>query len=371
MPDLYAAGAKADITPPVGIAMDGYSARPNPSTGIHDRLYSRVLLLRANGKTFAVISCDLCWLGDTTVAEVRERAKAVGVDEVLLTATHTHSGPAMADFIVGPRMLEAEYVLSLPSQIIDAVKSASQQLRPVTAVVSAGETNLSVNRRMSSLPVDHTVVSLAFQDDEGKPAAEVLNYACHPTVLGPPNRQISADYPGRLSEIVEGSRGGAYVSLFLNGACGDVNPSTCDGYHCEGTFADVSTMARRLAAASLDSSDGTPFGCSEIRFERSRVGPLPPWGLSFELTAMNMGGVALLAAPGELFASTGLWLRRKFSPLPLLIVGFANGYAGYFPTKDSFDRRDYETKRICWVDASAEEVIRSEATALIEKTGHG
>jgi hypothetical protein len=83
---------------------------------------------------------------------------------------------------------------------------------------------------------------------------------------------------------------------------------------------------------------------------------------------MSLGGVILLAAPGELFASTGLFLRKTTSS-PLMIAGFANGYVGYFPTQDAFERRDYETRRICWVDSSAEEVIRSEASALLERVG--
>jgi len=370
MPDLFVAGARADITPPAGIALDGYSARTNPSVGVHDRLYARALLLRAGGRTFAVVSCELCWLGVATVSEVRERAKAEGVDEVVLAATHTHSGPAVADYIVGPSMLETGYVLSLPDLIAGAIRDAGKRLRPATAEVRVASANLSINRRLASLPVDPAVVALDFRDAGGKPVAGILNYGCHPTVLGPPNRMISADYPGKLSELIEEKHGGDFTSLFLNGACGDVNPSTCAGYHCEGTFGDVSTIARRLADES-GASSGKPFNCGEIRLERSRVGPLPPWGLTFELTAMSMGEVVLVSAPGELFASTGLHLRNLVSPRPLIIAGFADGYAGYFPTQDAFDRRDYETRRICWVDASAEEAILREASALLEKVGRG
>jgi len=367
MSELFAAGAKVDITPPVGALMDGYVDRPGASSEIHDRLYSRALVLRMDGRTAAIVSCDLCWLGSATLSDVRKKAEPLGVDEVLLAATHTHSGPAVADFIVGPTALGTDYVLSLPDLIADSIESATEKLRPVTGDVSVGSAALSVNRRVGSLPVDPAVVTLTFRDELGKPVAGVLNYSCHPTVLGPANRQISADYAGRVAELMEESQGGSFVSLFLNGACGDVNPSTCDGYLCDGTFDDVSAMARRLAEASRDSSGAKPLDCGELGFDRSRIGPLPPLGLSVELTAINLGGVALLGVPGELFASTGLWLRKQLSPRSLVIAGFANGYAGYFPTQDAFERRDYETKKICWVDASAEEAIRREASALLEK----
>lgn len=366
MAGLSVAGARVDITPPVGIPMDGYIDRSSPSKGIHDRLYSRVLVLRMGGKTAAIVSCDLCWLGSTTVSEVRRKARAAGADEVLVAATHTHSGPAVADLIAGPTTLGTDYILSLPDLIAGAIESASERLQPVTAEVKVGDAGLSVNRRLSSLPVDPAVVTLTFKDDGGRPVAGVVNYSCHPTVLGPTNRKISADYPGRVAELIEESHGGGFVSLFLNGACGDVNPSTCDGYLCEGTFSDVSTMAQRLFDASRNSSGSKLLDCSEIRFRSARIGPLASWGLNLEITTMNLGGVALLGVPGELFASTGLWLRKKMHPRPLVVAGFANGYAGYFPTQDAFDRRDYETRKICWVDASAEEVIRGEASALLD-----
>ena len=367
MPDLYVAAAKVDITPLVGTPMDGYVDRSNPSAGIHDKLRGRALVLRTGEMTAAIVSCDLCWLGRATVAEVRRKAKALGVDEVLLAATHTHSGPAIADFVEGPTALGTEYVLSLPDLIADSIRSASERLQPVTAEVRVGNAALSVNRRLRSLPVDPAVATLTFRDRQGSPVAGIFNYSCHPTVLGPTNRQISGDYPGSVAELIEESQGGSFVSLFLNGACGDVNPATCNGYLCEGTFADVSAMARRLVEASQDSPSAKRADFSELGFGSSRIGPLAPRGLTLELTAMNLGGVALLGVPGELFASTGLWLRNNFSLRLLMIAGFANGYTGYFPTRDAFERKDYETKRICWVDASAEELIRREASALLEK----
>ena len=370
MSGLSAAAAKIDITPPVGTLMDGYVDRQGPSRGIHDRLWSRAVVLRTGSRTAAIVSCDLCWLGGATVAKVRERAKASGVDEILLVATHSHSGPAVADFIVGPTAVGADYVLALPELIVEAIESARRRLRPVTAELSTCDVALSVNRRLVSLPVDPAVVSLTLRDDQGEPVAGLLNYSCHATVLGPTNRQISADYPGKTAELIEERQGGSFVSLYLNGACGDVNPSTCDGYRCEGTFGDVSAMARKLAEASRNTSGAKPVDLDEIRLGSSRIGPLPPWGLTFDITVMNLGGACLLGVPGELFASAGLWLRKMLSPRPLMIAGYANGYAGYFPTQDAFERSDYEAKKICWVDSSAEEAIRQKAYSLLDGTLH-
>ena len=367
MSELRAGASKVDITPPVGTTMDGYSDRPEPSTGIHDRLYCRALVLKTGQTKVALVSVDLCWLNRTVVLDVRKKATASGVDEVFLAATHTHSGPAVADFIVRPTTLGTDYILSLPGLIAGAIEAASHRDRPATIETSIGEANLSINRRLRSLPVDPTVTSLNFRDNQGKPVAGVLNYSCHPTVLGPSNRQVSADYPGKVAELVEAENGEGYVSLFLNGACGDVNPATCDGYRCDGSYDDVSRMAKRLmGAAKRAQGSKSPQG-KGIFSGATRIGPLPPWGLSFELTAMDLDGVALLGVPGEVFASTGAYLRRALPSHLLVVSGFTNGYAGYFPTQDAFERKDYETRRICWVDASAEAEIRAGASSLLER----
>ena len=62
----------------------------------------------------------------------------------------------------------------------------------------------------------------AIDDLEGKPIATLVNYACHPTIMGPENRLITPDYPGVVRETVENIIGG--TCLFLQGAAGNQGP---------------------------------------------------------------------------------------------------------------------------------------------------
>jgi len=56
----FRAGATTvDITPPAGVLMDGYGGRREPSRGVHDPLFVRVLVLECEGESFAIMSCDL------------------------------------------------------------------------------------------------------------------------------------------------------------------------------------------------------------------------------------------------------------------------------------------------------------------------
>ena len=210
------------------------------------------------------------------------------------------------------------------------------------------------------------------EDMQGEPVGGVLNYSCHPTVLGPGNLQISADYPGFASDLVEKRLGHGFVSLFLNGACADVNPRTCVGYDCHGTFDDASQIAGDLSRAATDASASVGISSPPgIRFESSVVGPLDPFGLVFELSALAIGDFVILSVPAEVFAATGLWLKARVATRNFMVAAYTNGYVGYIPTEDSFGNQDYETKEVCWVDRGGEPAVRTAAQALIEKVLKG
>jgi len=94
---LRAAAATVDITPPIGVLMDGYGARREPSRGVHDPLFARALVLEHRDQRCAIISCDLLGMHSSITAEVRHLAsKRAGIapDGLLLCATHNHAGPA-------------------------------------------------------------------------------------------------------------------------------------------------------------------------------------------------------------------------------------------------------------------------------------
>lgn len=365
---LRAGCAKVDITPPVGTTMDGFAARILPSEGIHDRLFGRVIVIEDGRTSVALVSCDVCWFTEAMVQEVKRQATAIGVDFMILAATHNHSGPAMTDFVVSLTLSGAEYIHKLPGLIADTIQSAHRKLQPVSLTVGRSKAWVSINRRKTSVEIDPEVIMLILKNEAGRPIAGVLNYGCHPTVLGQENRQISADYPGCCAELIERSFGEEFVCLFFNGACGDVNPKTCIGYDCRGTFADVLEIARKLASVSAKHSHFTEIQSDEgIRFENSTIGPFPPYDLRFEINALGVGDLVIFGIPGEVFASTGLWLKEHTGITNLLLASYTNGYIGYLPAKDAFVRKDAETEWVCWVDNTAEEVLRTEAATLAGK----
>lgn len=250
MRTLQAGFAEVVITPPVGTPMEGYSARQGVSQGVHDDLHARALVLDDGPTRVAIVSCDLLGVDRRLVAAARERAEAMtGIPgaNVLVAATHTHAGPA------GLRWdLDAALAEITARKIAGAVDAANRALEP--AVIKVGRTSVdsvSQNRRDPAWPAETALRVLLVdrpQSDRRPPIAAVINFACHATVLFHTNLLLSADYPGAAAGAFRAVTGAP--SLFLNGACGNVNPTWSEQEfgEAERVGAIVGSAAARLAS---------------------------------------------------------------------------------------------------------------------------
>jgi hypothetical protein len=111
--------------------------------------------------------------------------------------------------------------------IAGAIISAHARLRPaVVKIGRGGVDSVSQNRRHPAGPIDDALHVLLFDSPDPRDGAiaSIVNFACHATVMFATNMEISADYPGQAVATVKKVLGDAPV-VFLNGACGDVNPS--------------------------------------------------------------------------------------------------------------------------------------------------
>ena len=218
-------GASAiDITPPVGTALDGYGGRTDVSLGVHDPLFARCLFLDDGRTQLAIIVCDLIGVGRELVRRARELiAERPGVPpaNVLIAATHTHAGPAGIRGNGEPVLAE-----HTARKIAGAVRVAHRDA--VEGALKYGLTELSSisqNRRDPEWPIDHRLDVLAADTADGRNIATVARYACHPTVMTGANLEISAEWPGAACRTVEHVIGGGTTGIYLNGACGNINPA--------------------------------------------------------------------------------------------------------------------------------------------------
>ncbi|MCX8183563.1 MAG: neutral/alkaline non-lysosomal ceramidase N-terminal domain-containing protein, partial [Crenarchaeota archaeon] len=405
---MRAGASKEDITPPVGVKMGGFAARYKGAEGVHDNLYARVLYLEGRGNALLLIANDLLNIPDSLALEVKkELTRRLGIEEngILISATHTHSGPSLppditADF--SGAGLE-NYSNILRERILAAAFKSMEQARTAKLGWGVGRVIVGFNRRSFSGPVDPDVNVLLVTDEFGSPIASLVNYACHGVVLGDTNYLISADYPGAVSRIIESRLNASHVALFMNGADGDINPFTSLGYACPGTFEDVDAIGRVVAYAALNTmrfikTEEEPviravekkvtLPLAELSEETARrlfenqekyVSELKARNADQEtimrnkailsyyeknlrmiremplektvetrLQAVRIGSAVLVGIPGEPLVEFGIRVKKSSPLSPTLIVSYANGYCGYIATSEAYDQGGYEVTPTWW-----------------------
>lgn len=390
-PTIRAGAAKVDITPDLRdlpISLNGYGdRRRSKAEGIADPLHARALYLQDDdGNAVALVAVDLCYV--TTVVRDRVVAKLArdGFDEtnVLLAATHNHSGFAGYDKAFIARVAMGNYdedVLDfLVDGIVTAVREAQRTARPA-AVAMRAEPVEGLNRSRLDPgfvhgyesankaapeglhPVERTMSVLRFVDKQGFDIAAVVHFTAHPTVLSPRNMRISADYPGVVCRDVEASMGEGAVALFFNGPLGDAAPNP-DWDDNADDFEQMELYGRDVANAAislLQAAAPLPMDTvdTEARREEFERVVIRTWNraelplflsrafyadpeVTFQV--VRTGPLYWLAVPGEATYETG----RNYQALcpkdaPCIVVGPANAYMGYLVTREQYEVDGYES----------------------------
>jgi hypothetical protein len=294
MTGLRAAARSVDITPPPGGMMDGYGSRLTPSEGVHDPLFARVLVLDYGDSACAIVGCDLLGVHPWMTAELRRRVReSIGIaeDAVLLAATHNHAGPVGLRAGMFSRLDEALAEATV-ARIVATVEQAWKSRRPVVLKTGTADVDtIGMNRRDPAGPADATLRAILFDGEDG-PVACLLNFACHATVLSGSNMLLSAEFPGVACRIVEAATGAPAV--YLNGACGDVNP-----------------MWMRQDFASVERA-GQAVGGQAVRL----LADLRAAGVGLRAHNIRWDEFPERAAPGRL-AEPSLRIARREIDLPL------------------------------------------------------
>ena len=367
------------------------SFRARKNIGIDDPLEATAVVLECEGVRAALVGVDLIALSRATTAEAARLAEtACGIPRasVLVSASHTHSGPYTVPCFGTDADLAAEYTASLPEKLGRLIARADGARVPcrayrgralVRGIASHRRLVLKSGRVINNWmrppageqvvgcagPVDPELGFLRFDDADGRTLACLVNYACH--VNAHFGLKYSADYAGVARRVLAEKLDGA-ETVFLPGACGNVNPAT-----------DYPTLGERVAEGALRASDGAveltepavssaqreielPLrDFSELQEEVAAVAPLwsddtesvfrEEWellraeGSSSVRTvagAVRVGDFAIAGVPGELFVEHGLEIKRR-SPVGWTYVAeLANDYVGYLPTREAFSRGGYE-----------------------------
>jgi len=392
---INAGFAEIDITPPIGTHKIGWII-DIVSDQVLDPLYARAAVFETDEDRLGFIQLDTLSIRWTQVNDIRSRIEAeygFPGSHIMICATHNHAGPAVAN--CGRVKRDESYVETLVRKCVEVFGTARSNMRKAEIGFNhIFNFEVAQNRRVvmrdgtvktqcgqadpkQSLfiegPIDPELAVLAARDKTGQLLGCLVNYACHPTHHGG-ETVLSGGYPGVLA--CEMKRG-CPVTLFLNGACGNIicfhsvtgqnmsmeevgriladdTGKTIEGMDFRGdrslraASTTIELPYRKVTEAEIK---GTVRGAQRFvdpsaydedmpglvaRIRNRRLQPV-------EVQALFVGNIAFVGIPAEYFVEHGLRIKEKSHPCHALIVGHANGMVGYVPTRHAFDRGGYET----------------------------
>ncbi|MBQ9337482.1 MAG: hypothetical protein IJS14_09320 [Lentisphaeria bacterium] len=368
------------IDPEIGCALAGYGYG-DIAVRIHDDLKVTVLLLDDGEATAAVISYDLLGMDEPIARKLRkDAAEILGCPEanVILTCTHTHSGPHLRSR--GPHRADLKYAEKLYGWSASAVRKAMETWREADVYFYSCKCDQNYNRRYieganvsKGTPGHRTLEPLAseFTDQElgmlifaepgsVHPAGVLLNYAAHPLTTHSPglgSHQVSADYPGALRSIMEEN---SSWCVFTDGAAGDIFPkdSECGWESAVRCASGIATEAMRgICNACRNKADYllkdpkikasiVPLRLKRRVDHRADQPALPVYDgkpeFEVELQLLAIGDICLVGVPGELLAEVGQEIKWHSPYRRTFILYNSMGYLGYLPHSNAYVAGGYE-----------------------------
>lgn len=233
MGTLLAGAGSADISPLNLQYLFGYPHVERYSTGIHDPLLSSALYLTDGQTQVLFIANDVIYVSKATTDRVRRRiAEAIGVPggNILVSATHTHSGPSTVDYVGfgdDEPGVDPGYLQRLENGIVAAALTAYRSAQPaewgLTVVEVAG---VGTNRRDPAGPADpQAPVLMVRAAESGRPIACMIVYSMHPTVLRESSTVVSGDFPAMARRFLQQSvLGEGCPVIYHTGPSGNQSP---------------------------------------------------------------------------------------------------------------------------------------------------
>ena len=349
-----------DVTgPAAGLGMMGYAMLGQKTAGIHTRLWSRAHVIESpcSDTRVVFVSVDLQSVSQAVKQAVIRRLQEIFGDvyhdgNVLLSATHTHSGPggyalyALYDLTIkgfNQQNFDA-IVQGITESIVAADMSlakASIRSARVTADVPIGvnrsadayQRNPEDERERYATDTNPEMVLLRFDRPDGTSPGLINWYALHGTSMSNHNRLISSDNKGRASYIFEKWKRqdpklpGTFVASFAQADEGDVSPTGPLGSNADG-HADFSNtqqagvrqfnLAKRAYDTAKQVTGDVGFVHTYVKFDAVTVAPEFGGGQP-HTTCPAALGLSMIAGTedGKGFGAEGMSCSEINSSIPL------------------------------------------------------
>jgi len=378
--------ARVDVTPEVPVKLAGYGTfffsedECRWSTGIHDPLFASAVAFDDPDGAAPVILVVLDLVGlmvDDIATIQRGIADALGVGErsVVVASTHAHHGPdtiGLWGVIVPPISgRQEEVVQRILSGAVQAGIYAWNSRVPATLEYAVGEeADLHENIIFDDphRTIDDTMTLLAAYDEERRLLGTLMNWACHPTIMGQNSTLVSSDFAGAYYRIMGEELEGTHI--YVNGTLGAMiqpvhrwlGPDAWD---------EVDRVGRGLADDARSLLTGaTRVDDPGIRFLETRDVPVRMWNLQYVLaaalglidrempplggytsspmTTFAIGPVTFGTLPGEFVPDYSAILRNIMGGDAQILIGLGMDWFGYALTpRQAMDEAYLYERSLC------------------------
>ena len=399
-----------DITPPLGSIIPGaYAARY--AKEIWDPLYARAMVVQNDDSALAIVSIDACGITADITEAIRNRVCSLvpmQPEQIMVMATHTHGGGPTLNW--GEEVVRNErYLQVLAEKAADSIVVAWQRavgsqfllgkelltdvsfirvykMKDGSLKTNPGAGNPDILKPSTS--IDPEVIVLAVRQEDTY-AGALINFANHPAIVA--STKITGDYISALSAELKKQYGPQFVTVFINGACGNINhlnpndPETrAPGRHkvVGKKIADAAVSAIEKAVPMTDET--LRFSCNTIQVKLRKptmeqliaakelfdskgdelVNCVPKtngYGDIFSalqvlqiqadkrtvqnvaLQLLRIGSCFIFGTPCQLFVQFGKRMKSACDTTAM-VSAFANDYRGYVPTPECMRPGVYEAK---------------------------
>ena len=386
------------ITPEIGCNLYGYTPDTYSET-LHDDLTATAYAFTYGEQKAMLISITVGSLMTGHGAKLRKQIQertGISADHIILSATHTHTGPILESTEGWGSLDEPYYYNIFVPGVLKAAETAWKNREPVTMGWAVDTSYVGINRRELRInnkialgqnkwgPFDPRMSILSFKNRAGKIVGNIISYGCHGTAAGRATA-ISRDWSGLMTDGLEAHTGG--ITAFFNDTIGDVGPRLSNG-RTTGDMSYVEELGKVAAADAIrifekidTYEEVSVAACSDtlripveprmayetavqgydpeleknaINLVRKKLSFLRRVIESYEAgyqeishkeisqVIIRVGRFAFTTFPYELFSVVGLRIKQEVQDLAVLTLSLANGSEGYFATQDQVCRGGYE-----------------------------
>lgn len=382
-------GRESIMPDSTGVLLGGMESDQRYSTGYLDELSVTCIAISEGEETVLLYTCDLIVVSAEVYAAQESISQATGIpaENIILNATHTHSGVSIRANWSGV----GQYKEKFNKAAADAAVAAIADQSAAEMYYGSTETNLVFARhylcedgttygnRHGDLSNTTLKEHLYEADDElqvikftraaeDKKDIVLMNLGAHATILSSSSStttMLSADWPGVARAYVEANSDS--LCAVFEAAAGDQIPfSKIKGLCAVGNKTPdygnaVGEYCLGVLNGDMSKASGTGINLVQTVHECSRT---------MELHTMTIDGVSFIFAPYEMFGANGTYIKEN-SPYDMTFIVTCSEnsiryHIGYVPTPIAYQENFYEAQVTKVPVGTAEELAEAFVAILKE-----